>query len=104
MSHGQVDERFACMGQFLIILAQTAIIIQPAKGTLDDPTARQDLKALGIVIALDHLPQPTKSGFNPLGKGVAAIATIGPEQLQTGLVACSEYQLFMGYLSETMAL
>jgi hypothetical protein len=78
MGHGQINQRLAALGQFFIIFAQTTIVVQPAKGSLNHPTSGQNLKSLDGFVTLDHLPIPAKGLLDPSGKRLTTITTIGP--------------------------
>ena len=80
--HCQINQRFAGARQFFIIFAQAAIVVQPTKGSLHHPTARQNMKSLEVIVTLDDFPHPAKGGFDPVGKGLTAIACISPQQFQ----------------------
>ena len=77
--HGDVNECF-CAGQGgFIVTNQSAVMHQPAERALDDPATRQHFKAAHVVGTFDDLDvELGTAGFNPVGKGGASIATIGP--------------------------
>ena len=71
--HCQINQRFAGVRQFFLIFAQATIVVQPTKGSLHHPTARQNMKSLEVIVTLDDFPHPAKGGFDPVGKGLTAI-------------------------------
>ena len=83
MDHGQVDHGFAAFRERFVVLAQTAITTEPSKGSLDDPTLGQNLKAGHIVAAFDDLQNPGAQFLGPLDQ-VPGVSPIGPDQLEPG--------------------
>ncbi len=81
MSHGQVDHRFAAVGQHFVVLAPTTITTEPAKGSLDHPPFGQNLKAGHIVAAFDDLQDPVPQLPGPLDP-CAGVSPIGLNQLK----------------------
>jgi hypothetical protein len=81
MGHGQVDDRFAAFRERLVVFAQTAITTEPGKGSLDDPTLGQNLKAGHIVAAFDDLQDPVAHFPGPRDQ-FPGVAPIGPDPLQ----------------------
>src|SRR5271154_4842467 len=74
----------AGLGGF-VIADESALLHQPAEGALYDPAAWQYIEALGRVGAFDDLDgQFGAEAFDPLGKGLAGIATIHPQDAQPG--------------------
>lgn len=83
--HCDIDPGFgAGLGGF-VITHQATLAHQPAKGTLDDPTAGQDREAGEGVRTFDYCDgQLGAQAFDPLGEGFAAIAAIDPQDAQPG--------------------
>jgi len=74
----------ARLGGF-VIADQAPLVHQPTEGALDDPAACQYFETLGEVGAFDHLDlQFGAQSFDPLGKGLACIATVHPQDAQPG--------------------
>ena len=53
-------ERLAGLHLPLVILGEALIPMEPPESPLHDPLLRQDLEALGLLVALDDLDLPTK--------------------------------------------
>ena len=67
----------------LEVFGEAAIAPKPREGALDDPAARKQNKAFGLMGALDNLGCPIGSGFcQSVGELVAAVAAIGKEMPQ----------------------
>ena len=49
------DERFGDLGELLIVVDEAAVLEDPCKGALHDPSAWQDLEALGACAPADDL-------------------------------------------------
>lgn len=94
MAHLQIDQRLAALGQFLVILAQAAVVVQPAEGSLDKPTSRQHRLPIDRLVPLYNLPYPAELLFNPVHKPLATITTIGLQQSQS-----RQGQLLMQFLN-----
>jgi len=95
--HRDVDPcHGAGLGGF-IITHESPLVHQPAEGALHDPAACQDFEALGRVGAFNDLDgQFGAESFDPLGKGLAGIATIHPEDAQPGEPAQDAAQKQLG--------
>lgn len=83
MDHGQVNDRFAALRQRLVVLAQPPVTTEPSKGSLHDPTLRQDLEAGHVVAAFDDLQDPVTHFLGPFDQ-FPGVSPIGPDQLQPG--------------------
>ena len=83
--HGDIDPSCgAGLGGF-IIPHESPLLHQPAEGAFHDPTAGQDFEASEVVRTFDHRDhQLAAQTFDPLGKGLAGIATIHPQNSQPG--------------------
>jgi len=66
-----------------VIFAQTPTFAQPSKGTLDNPTLRQDLKTGLVRIPTDNLDADTKHLLTPVNQSRTIIAPIQQQQLPT---------------------
>src|ERR1019366_4309803 len=75
--HRDIDPRpGAGLGGF-VIAPEAPLVHQPAEGSLHHPAARQYFEPLGRVGAFNDLDgQFGAESFDPLGKGLAGIATI----------------------------
>jgi hypothetical protein len=83
--HGDIDPSFgAGLGGF-IIAHESALLHQPAEGAFHDPTAGQDFEAREVVRTFDHRDhQLAAKAFDPVGKRLAGVATIHPQDAQPG--------------------
>src|SRR5271169_5725136 len=83
--HRDIDPSFgAGLGGF-VITHESPLVHQPAEGSLHHPAARQYFEALDSVGAFNDLDgQFGAESFDPLGKSLAGIATIHPQEAQPG--------------------
>src|SRR5271167_2063003 len=65
-----------------IILAHPAKSSQPPEGSLDDPTAGQELETFDVIRSFHDLEGPTALASDPFHQ-LARVAAIGPNQLQS---------------------
>ncbi len=80
-----------------VIAHEAALVHQPAEGARHDPAARQDFEALGRVGAFNDLDSQFGAAcFDPLGEGLAGIATIHPQDAQPGEPAQDSAQKQLG--------
>ena len=95
--HRDVDPSFgAGLGGF-VITDESALVHQPAKGSLHDPAPSQYFEAFGGVGAFNDLDgQFGVESFDPMGKGFAGIAPIHPEDAQPGEPAQDTAQQQLG--------
>ena len=95
--HRDINPRYgAGLGGF-VIAHKSALVHQPAEGALHHPAARQDFEAFGRVGAFNDLDgQFGTETFDPLGKGLARIATIYPQDTQPGEPAQDAPQKYLG--------
>jgi len=66
----------------LEVLRKASVAAEPGQRSFDDPSAGQDLKALGGIGSLDDLDGPFADAAQRLAQLVAGIATIGEEMAQ----------------------
>jgi len=71
----------------LVILAQSAIAIQPAKRPLNDPALRLDFESLLVRESAHDLQCPATDIAQPLRQGLAAVAGSGKQRYQPGKAA-----------------
>src|SRR4028118_1763183 len=81
-THGGVDDRFAGFRQTLVVTGQPARARQPSEGALDDPSARDDVEALRLLLqavapemalaVLRHLDAPAPLRPEPARAGARA--------------------------------
>ena len=83
--HGDIDPSCgAGLGGF-IITHESPLQHQPAEGAFHDPPPGQDFEAREVVRTFDHRDyQLTAQTCNPLGKRLAGVATIYPQDSQPG--------------------
>lgn len=80
---GEADEGDGGAVEVFVILGEPPAAIDPGDGTLDDPASGDDLEALGLGGALDHLDPPRGLGHGP-AQFRAAIGAVGEDRLQKG--------------------
>ena len=73
--HSDVDEGFTRVHQSFVLLAQATVGVEPGKGTFDDLTPGQDLKALLPFGRQDRFNAETEVSRNPIEQ-LAAIGAI----------------------------
>ncbi len=57
--------------------------MEPPESPLHDPLLRQDLEALGLLVALDDLELSPSLLLAPLGELLATVGAVSPDLLQT---------------------
>jgi len=83
LDHSDIDP--SCSAGFggFIITHESPLVHQPAEGAFHDPMAGQDFEASEVVRAFDHRGhQLAAKTFDPVGKRLAAVATIHPQDPQ----------------------
>ena len=85
IDHGHVEEAFSGLGEEFIILAESAVTVEPAKCALDDPAFGQDLEAFGRVATPDNFEFPTGELFDP-SLQLSGVAAVGPDLFQSRTV------------------
>ena len=60
-----IDHGFPCVSVAFVIATKSAVLPQPSEGTLDDPTAWQDLERVQLV-TLDDFHGAAPKGLGPL--------------------------------------
>ena len=81
MTHCQADHRFAAFRQKLVVLDQAAVLAQPRKRALDDPTMRLNGKALEVFVLpglFDDLQSPAATRSGPVHE-FAAVSRVYPD-------------------------
>jgi hypothetical protein len=63
----------------LEVFGEPAATVEPGEGSFDDPTARQDLEALGGVGSFDDLKRPVPDFGHGLFELVASISPVGED-------------------------
>ena len=81
VGHGNEDHRLAALGQRFVVLRQSAVLAEPGKGALDDPSFGQhnELVQQGTLDDLDKTSVPATRPVHEL----PGIAAIGEDPLQT---------------------
>ena len=81
--HRDIDPGFGAAFGGFIIPNQTALVHQPAEGTLHHPAAGQHFETRQLVRTLDDFNVELGTpALDPVGKGRSALAAIDPEQAQ----------------------
>src|SRR5262245_12186158 len=78
-----IDPRGTILGQMLNILTQASAAVDPRNCTLDDPTARLNLKADLLSWVCDNLDRDTKHLGSPFEQ-VATVTLVSPSIGHTG--------------------
>lgn len=79
MDHSRVDHRLTGFGGEFVVFAETAIAIEPTKGSLDDPATGQHHESLHAFRTSNDLQHPTTGVLYPLNE-LTSVAVIGPYQ------------------------
>lgn len=66
IDHGEVNKGDAGLSQNFVVFGKTAVSVEPGKGSLDNPTSGQDLKAFDIVRAQHGSQDEVKAKRNPV--------------------------------------
>ena len=83
-----------------VIAHQSPLVHQPAEGALDDPAASQYFEAFGGVGAFDDVDsQFGTETLDPVGKGLAGVATIHPQDAQPSEPAQDAAQKHLGSIT-----
>lgn len=81
VNHSSIYHCLTGLGEHFVVLAQTAVLAQPAKCALHNPASGQDLAAFGIGITLNNLENPATGTFGPINQ-LASVAAACPDQTQ----------------------
>lgn len=81
MGHSEIDHRLARLDGVFIVLAESAIPVQPTEGPFHNPAVRMDLEPRLSLLSFDDLQSPSTDGFGPFDE-LTRIAAIGPDQRQ----------------------
>jgi hypothetical protein len=83
LNHGNLDHRFTCISEVLVVPAQATVSTKPTEGPLNNPASWQHVKTDSFIAPsydfqgpLAHLPDPLDQ--------LARVGAIGPNQLQSG--------------------
>jgi hypothetical protein len=76
--------RFGARDRSLEILRQSAVSIEPSKGSFNDPSAWQQLKVEGVSDAFDDFDGPVTEFGEGITQTGAIIDTVGEEMTQPG--------------------
>ena len=66
MNHSYINPSLRTFSQSFVVFAEPSVSAQPSKGALHNPSARQHLKAMAVLGALDHLNQPPSQNVSPI--------------------------------------
>ena len=81
--HSDIDPSLGTGCGGFVIAHQSSLVHQPAEGALDDPAASQYFEALGGIGAFDDFDgQFGTEALDPVGKVLAGVATIHPQDAQ----------------------
>ena len=88
MDHGNLNESFTGFSKFLIVFAKSTTTTEPSEGPFHDPTTRQNVKALDVVVTFNDLQYPAARLLHPIDQ-LSAVTAIRPNELQSRkLVPC----------------
>src|SRR5512135_3437073 len=95
--HGDVDPSLGTGCSSFVIAHQSPLVHQPAEGALDDPAASQYFEALGGIGTFDDFDgQFGTEALDPVGKVLACVATIHPQDAQPSEPAQNAAQKHLG--------
>ena len=95
--HGDIDPSLGTGGGGFVIAHQSPLVHQPAEGALDDPAASQYFEALGGIGAFDDFDgQFGTEALDPIGKVLAGVATVHPQDAQPREPAQNAAQKHLG--------
>jgi hypothetical protein len=77
INHRQVDHGFTTGRQRLVVFAQPTVFAEPAEGSFDNPTFRQNNEAVDVT-ALDNLHEPPECSLSPVNES-AGVTAIRPD-------------------------
>src|SRR5215210_993919 len=80
--HRHINEGFARLGQPFVVLAQTALTVQPGEGAFHHPASRQHHKAFLPWRLVHYLQLPSKHTLHPIYQ-LSSVAAISPYQRQS---------------------
>ena len=81
VDHSDLDHAFTAVRQCLVVLGQSAVLTEPRKGALHDPTLGEDDKARGR-LAFHDLDRAKKPTTGPVYE-LARIPAVRKDQLQS---------------------
>ena len=80
MAHRQENHRFAVLGKALIVLRESAVVIEPSERALDDPALGQQNESLHVICPLHNLQDTsTAHPFDPENE-LSRIPSIRPDE------------------------
>lgn len=91
MRHSEIDHCFGRTGVMLVVLGESPIAAEPAKGPFDHPALRVDDKADLVHRLLDDLERQTKFLRHPSDQ-VTGIAGIRPQETKARVPSTEEFQ------------
>ena len=83
MTHSYMNPSLRAFSQSFVVFAEPSVSAQPPEGALHNPSARQHLKAMAVLGALDHLNQPASQTVSPIHQ-MPCVGSIRPDQLEPG--------------------
>src|SRR5215210_38382 len=97
--HRHINERFAGLGQPLVVSAQPAVTGQPSEGTFHHPSPGQHHKPSLPRLLLHDMQGPTQHTLDPLYK-LSSVTPVCPYQLQPTIAPPVRVLRFLGTLVE----
>jgi hypothetical protein len=94
LDHGDLNHGFTVFGEFLIVLAQSAIVTQPSKRPFHDPAFGKDLKTYLFTQLSHDFQRPATPPMQPRHE-FSRITAVSPNQRNRRKQGCrfEEYQL-----------
>jgi len=82
VDHGESDHRFAAGREGFVILAEPAVLAEPAEGSFDDPAPWQHHERRQVGVPFDDLKHPLAQRHRPVNE-LPRVACIRPDQFQS---------------------
>lgn len=96
--HGELDHRFATLGQPLLVFGQTTVAIEPPKGSLNLQRRGSTLNPLRLRVALDDFEHTMAGRFDP-GNQLTSVSPVRPDMNKSGQTPRYLFQHQLGPVS-----